>query len=548
MYEALYRKYRPKTFDDVVGQPFITETLKTQVRTGRLSHAYLFIGTRGTGKTTCARILAKAVNCEHPVDGNPCNECDACRGIEDGSVLDVVELDAASNNGVDDVRMLRDEAIFSPTTVRKRVYIIDEVHMLSKPAFNALLKILEEPPQHLMFILATTELNKVLPTILSRCQRHSFRRLDGDTIAKRLAYVAEQEGINLTADAAQLLGRLADGGMRDGLSLLDQCSAVETVDAAAVLSAMGLAGTLRTRSIAEAVLAGNTEEALTQFESLWQDGKDPAALLGELSGLFRDALLLRLAPKGGRTLISGAYGENVLRDIRAGDGNLLWLLNTIQKHQALLRETGNPRLQTELCLAELSGGGEIAPPCTAAPASGAAMASGAAPASPKPQGTYTPPPAPPADEATPAEKNAPVYAPPAPASVPVPAEDAQPVPPSVEPAPAGAAADEAPTGGVSWEYALSQLENELPIGVRIVLTDASQSSGEIRGGELILRLLPGFAKNTVNVPDVLNKIRQKVSALSGTPMQIRLEELQSGGAQGLDKLDFLGKFGNVTIQ
>ena len=158
MYQALYRKYRPKTFDDVVGQPFITETLKTQVRTGRLSHAYLFIGTRGTGKTSCARILAKAVNCEHPVDGNPCNECDACRGIEDGSVLDVVELDAASNNGVDDVSMLRDEAIFSPTTVRKRVYIIDEVHMLSKPAFNALLKILEEPPQHLMFILATTEL------------------------------------------------------------------------------------------------------------------------------------------------------------------------------------------------------------------------------------------------------------------------------------------------------------------------------------------------------------------------------------------------------
>ena len=542
MYEALYRKYRPKTFDDVVGQPFITETLKTQVRTGRLSHAYLFIGTRGTGKTTCARILAKAVNCEHPVDGNPCNECDACRGIEDGSVLDVVELDAASNNGVDDVRMLRDEAIFSPTTVRKRVYIIDEVHMLSKPAFNALLKILEEPPQHLMFILATTELNKVLPTILSRCQRHSFRRLDGDTIAKRLAYVAEQEGINLTADAAQLLGRLADGGMRDGLSLLDQCSAAETVDTAAVRSAMGLAGTLRTQSIAEAVLAGNTEEALTQFESLWQDGKDPAALLGELSGLFRDALLLRLAPKGGRTLISGAYGENVLRDIRAGDGGLLRLLNTIQKHQALLRETGNPRLQTELCLAELSGGGEIAPPRAAAPASGAA------PASPKPQGTYAPPPAPPADEATPAEKNAPVYAPPAPASVPVPAEDAQPVPPSVEPAPAGAAADEAPTGGVSWEYALSQLENELPIGVRIVLTDATKSSGEIRGSELILRLLPGFAKNTVNVPDVLNKIRQKLSVLSGTPMQIRLEELHRGGAQVLDKLDFLEKFGNVTIQ
>ena len=517
MYEALYRKYRPKTFDDVVGQPFITETLKTQVRTGRLSHAYLFIGTRGTGKTSCARILAKAVNCEHPVDGNPCNECDACRGIADGSVLDVVELDAASNNGVDDVRMLRDEAIFSPTTVRKRVYIIDEVHMLSKPAFNALLKILEEPPQHLMFILATTELHKVLPTILSRCQRHSFRRLDGDTIAKRLAYVAEQEGINLTADAAQLLGRLADGGMRDGLSLLDQCSAAETVDTAAVLNAMGLAGTLRTQSIADAVLAGNTEEALAQFESLWQDGKDPAALLGELSGLFRDALLLRLAPKGGRTLISGAYGENVLRDIRAGDGNLLWLLNTLQKHQALLRETGNPRLQTELCLAELSGGGEIAPPRAAAPVQ--------RPAAPRPEqrNIPTPPPAPPAEESVPVTE----------ASESVPVTEAE---------------DSVPAGGVSWEYALSQLENDLPIGVRIVLTDATQSSGEIRGGELILHLLPGFAKNAVNVPDVLNKIRQKVSALCGAPMQIRLEELQSGGAQGEDKLDFLGKFGNVTIQ
>ena len=542
MYEALYRKYRPKTFDDVVGQPFITETLKTQVRTGRLSHAYLFIGTRGTGKTTCARILAKAVNCEHPVDGNPCNECDACRGIEDGSVLDVVELDAASNNGVDDVRMLRDEAIFSPTTVRKRVYIIDEVHMLSKPAFNALLKILEEPPQHLMFILATTELHKVLPTILSRCQRHSFRRLDGDTIAKRLAYVAEQESINLTADAAQLLGRLADGGMRDGLSLLDQCSAAETVDTAAVRNAMGLAGTLRTQSIADAVLAGNTEEALTQFESLWQDGKDPAALLGELSGLFRDALLLRLAPKGGRTLISGAYGENVLRDIRAGDGNLLWLLNTLQKHQALLRETGNPRLQTELCLAELSGGGEIAPPRAVAPAQ--------RPAVPRPEQRDIPtsPPAPPVQETPAPAKNDPVYAPPITASEPVPAVEAKPAPPAAESVPVTEAADSVPAGGVSWEYALSQLENELPIGVRIVLTDATQSSGEIRGSELILHLLPGFAKNAVNVPDVLNKIRQKVSALCGAPMQIRLEELQSGGAQGEDKLDFLGKFGNVTIQ
>lgn len=273
-------------------------------------------------------------------------------------------------------------------------------------------------------------------------------------------------------------------------------------------------------------LAGNTEGALTQFESLWQDGKDPAALLGELSGLFRDALLLRLAPKGGRTLISGAYGENVLRDIRAGDGNLLWLLNTLQKHQALLRETGNPRLQTELCLAELSGGGEIAPPRAAAPAQ--------RPAAPRPEqrDIPTPPPAPPVQETPAPAKSNPVYAPPITASEPVPAEEAKPAPPAAESVPVTEAADSVPAGGISWEYALSQLENELPIGVRIVLTDATQSSGEIRGSELILHLLPGFAKNAVNVPDVLNKIRQKVSALCGAPMQIRLEELQSGGAPG----------------
>jgi len=202
MYQALYRKYRPKTFDDVVGQEHITETLKKQVETGRLSHAYLFIGTRGTGKTTCAKILAKAVNCEHPVNGNPCNRCAACRGIDDGSVLDVVELDAASNNGVDNVRALRDEAVFSPASVRKRVYIVDEVHMLSNSAFNALLKILEEPPEHLMFILATTELHKVPATILSRCQRHSFKRIPVDTITARLNYVAQQEHLNLQPDAA----------------------------------------------------------------------------------------------------------------------------------------------------------------------------------------------------------------------------------------------------------------------------------------------------------------------------------------------------------
>ena len=224
MYQALYRKYRPQTFDDVVGQAAVTQTLKQQLLSGHLSHAYLFTGSRGTGKTTCAKILAKAVNCENLQDGNPCNRCPACMAIDSGSCMDVLEIDAASNNGVDNVRDLRDDAIYSPSQVRRRVYIIDEVHMLSISAFNALLKIVEEPPEHLLFILATTELHKVPATILSRCQRFSFRRISQEDIAARLQYVAYQENIDLDDGAARILARMADGGMRDGLSLLDQCA------------------------------------------------------------------------------------------------------------------------------------------------------------------------------------------------------------------------------------------------------------------------------------------------------------------------------------
>ena len=244
MYQALYRKWRPKAFADVIGQEHITETLRRQVAEGRTSHAYLFTGTRGTGKTTCAKILAKAVNCEAPVDGDPCGKCPSCVGIDSGGFLDVLELDAASNNGVDQVRALRDEAVYSPANVRKRVYIVDEVHMLSTAAFNALLKILEEPPEHLMFILAPTELHKVPATIL--CQRFSFRRIRPEDVARRLRYVAEQEAIDLRSDGAEVLSRLADGALRDGLSLLDQCAAAGgIIDAAAVLDVLGLAGNLR---------------------------------------------------------------------------------------------------------------------------------------------------------------------------------------------------------------------------------------------------------------------------------------------------------------
>lgn len=355
MYQALYRKYRPKTFDDVVGQEQITETLKKQVETGRLSHAYLFIGTRGTGKTTCAKILAKAVNCEHPVNGNPCNQCAACRGIDDGSVLDVVELDAASNNGVDNVRALRDEAVFSPASVRKRVYIVDEVHMLSNSAFNALLKILEEPPEHLMFILATTELHKVPATILSRCQRHSFKRIPVDTITARLNFVAQQEHLDLQPDAAALLARMADGGMRDALTLLDQCCGNECISTDAVISAIGLAGNLRTAQLLRSVAAGDTAGALEQFRELWQDGKDPSALLDELSMLQRDLLMQAVAPRGGRELLSGAYDPVTLDELSGAfsSAQLLANLQSIQQTLGAMASQPNPRIAAELCLIRL---------------------------------------------------------------------------------------------------------------------------------------------------------------------------------------------------
>ncbi len=355
MYQALYRKYRPKTFDDVVGQEHITETLKKQVETGRLSHAYLFIGTRGTGKTTCAKILAKAVNCEHPVNGNPCNRCAACRGIDDGSILDVVELDAASNNGVDNVRALRDEAVFSPASVRKRVYIVDEVHMLSNSAFNALLKILEEPPEHLMFILATTELHKVPATILSRCQRHSFKRIPVDTITARLNFVAQQEHLNLQPDAAALLARMADGGMRDALTLLDQCCGNECISTDTVISAIGLAGNLRTAQLLRSVAAGDTAGALEQFRELWQDGKDPSALLDELSMLQRDLLMQAVAPRGGRELLSGAYDPVTLDELSGAfsSAQLLANLQSIQQTLGAMASQPNPRIAAELCLIRL---------------------------------------------------------------------------------------------------------------------------------------------------------------------------------------------------
>lgn len=355
MYQALYRKWRPTTFSDIVGQEHITRTLQTQVDRDRLSHAYLFTGTRGTGKTTCAKILSRGVNCISPIDGNPCNSCPSCLGISDGSILDVLELDAASNSGVDHVRALRDEAHYSPASVKKRVYIIDEVHALSAAAFNALLKILEEPPSHLMFILATTELHKVPATIVSRCQQFAFKRILPQDIANRLSYVAGQEGISLSLGGANLLARLADGGLRDALSLLDQCVGVDLIDESHIYTRLGLAGSLETARLMRAVATHQTEEGLHILSTLYQNGGDVATILDELSALARDLLLRHTAPNHAAALYSGGFDDTTLSDLSQlmDPTVLLHHLSILQETVAKLPLSRNRRTDGELCLMRL---------------------------------------------------------------------------------------------------------------------------------------------------------------------------------------------------
>ena len=356
-YQALYRKYRPQTFDDMVGQQAVTQTLKNQIITGKLSHAYLLTGTRGTGKTTCSKVLAKAVNCLNPENGNPCNRCAACLAIDSGSCMDVLEIDAASNNGVDNVRDLRDDAIYTPSQVKMRVYIIDEVHMLSISAFNALLKIIEEPPEHLLFILATTELHKVPATILSRCQRFSFRRISQEDIAARLQYVAYQENIDLDGDAARVLARLADGAMRDGLSLLDQCASATTGELTAekVYSCLGIAGERTCGEMMGYIARQDTKNALTLFNRLYAEGKDLSAMLDELVCLTRDLLVLKTAPDAGITLLSGVASDKETKELTRAfsDGELVRMLDLLQQTLAGFTRSASRRTDAELCILEL---------------------------------------------------------------------------------------------------------------------------------------------------------------------------------------------------
>lgn len=359
MYKALYRKWRPMTFDDVISQQHITDTLKNQITSGKIAHAYLFTGSRGTGKTTCARILAKAVNCPNMKNGNPCLECDICRDAENASLTDIIEIDAASNNGVDDIRDLRDGAVYTPERGSHKIYIIDEVHMLSTSAFNALLKIMEEPPSYVMFILATTEIHKVPATIASRCQRYDFRRIRPQDIASRLEYIAQQEDLNLTSDGASLIAKLADGGMRDAISLLDQCSVCgEVINSETVSNAAGIAGRDYLYEILNAISEKDTSKALSVIGNLYDMSKDLTRLCEELITQLRNIMLIQVSPQTAESLIICMPDEieklnELARKIPLEE--VMNELSALQKCRENMSRVMNRRVEFEMTLIKLCG-------------------------------------------------------------------------------------------------------------------------------------------------------------------------------------------------
>ena len=535
VYQALYRKYRPQTFSDVVGQKGVTDTLRAQLETGKLSHAYLFTGTRGTGKTSCAKILAKAVNCLDPQDGNPCNCCVACRAIDDGSCMDVLEIDAASNNGVDSVRILRDDAIYTPSEVKKRVYIIDEVHMLSIAAFNALLKIIEEPPEHLLFILATTELNKVPATILSRCQRFSFRRLRPEDIAGRLNFIAYQEGIQIEPAALRLLSRLADGALRDGVSLLDQCASACTGELTEelVCRTLGLAGAKRTAELLMAAAKQDTAAALSIFETLYAEGKDLGALFDELSALCRDLLVLKAAPKSGISMLSGIADEAQAVELEKclTPAELLRDLSLVQAAKGAVGKNADARVAAELCLMQLcepalkldlsSLGARVSKLESRLASGDFAPARAAAKAEPQPESEDDDRPPFPDDADDPLAGLAP--------------------PPSQPQSPA----DSAPQTGAQaeldrrWPELAASMREDLSVRERGFFAPGGPVRAVLKGDTLILTAQTQFVLDIIKNPRVQQLAAQKASAFFGRPMQAQFALAGQTDASGKDPMDAL---------
>ena len=528
-YQALYRKYRPQTFDDVSGQMAVTQTLKTQLQTGKMSHAYLFTGSRGTGKTTCAKILAKAVNCLNPVDGNPCNRCEACRAIDAGSCMDVLEIDAASNNGVDNVRDLRDDAIYTPSQVKMRVYIIDEVHMLSISAFNALLKIIEEPPEHLLFILATTELHKVPATILSRCQRFSFRRISQEDIAARLQYVAYQENIDLDDAAARILARLADGGMRDGLSLLDQCASATTGELTAdgVYACLGIAGERRCGELMGYIANHDSKRALELFNQLYTEGKDLGALLDEMACLTRDLLVLKTAGNAGITMLSGVASdqETIALTKKLGSGELVRMINRLQETMAGFTRSASRRLDAELCLVELCQP-ELSTDLEAMNARltrvEEQLRSGVIPVKA-------------AKPATPAENDYDDDRPPMP-------DDAD--APPAEDAPVRNVSSEMPVGFWSDLCGAVRKEVKPPVSGFFAATESSPLRCALAEDKLELRCGNEFVYNMLDKPNILEIVSRKAEMLLNRPVRVVLVD-QNARPAGNPRMEQLMNFGRA---
>ena len=532
-YQALYRKYRPQTFDDVVGQMAVTQTLKTQLLTDKMSHAYLFTGSRGTGKTSCAKILAKAVNCLHPENGNPCNRCSACRSIDDGSCMDVLEIDAASNNGVDNVRDLRDDAVYTPSQVKKRVYIIDEVHMLSISAFNALLKIIEEPPEHLLFILATTELHKVPATILSRCQRFSFRRISQEDIAARLQYVAYQENIDMDEGAARVLARLADGGMRDGLSLLDQVASATTGELTSerVYACLGIAGEQRCGELMTYIAEHDTRKALDLFNRLYTEGKDLAAMLDELACMTRDLLVIKTAPGTGITMLSGVASDQEVTALtdRFSTGELVRMMAELQQTMAGFTRSSSRRMDAELCIMNLCQP-ELSLDAQSLNArltrleeqlkSGSFVVKQVQQAQPVPEDLDDERPplpddadAPPSDDVQ--QSAAPVK------------QDTQ-----------------APTGFWTDLMTASRKELRPPASGFFVAAQNSPLRGALKGDVLELRCQNAFVAEAVNRPDILEVVTRKASALLGRPVRVKVVDMSAKVADN-PRMEQLLNFGRA---
>lgn len=356
MYQVLYRKYRPKVFSDVYGQDHVTSTLKNEIKNGRVSHAYLFTGSRGTGKTTCAKILAKAVNCEHNIDGEPCNECEVCKGLDNGSIYDVVEIDAASNNGVDNIRELRDETNYAPSRGKYRVYIIDEVHMLSTGAFNALLKTLEEPPAHVIFILATTEVHKLPATILSRCQRFDFKRIQPETMAVRLKEVAGLEGLSLDDDAAVLIARIADGALRDGLSILDQCAGrSKEINSDLVSEVAGLAGREAMYKLSDCIANSDSNTAMSIISDLYQNSFDMERLCVEMINHFRNFLVAKTVRKSRELIICTDDEYNTILEASKNFTveSIVFALDLFQNTLVTIKGGAAARIEVEMAFIKL---------------------------------------------------------------------------------------------------------------------------------------------------------------------------------------------------